>query len=198
MLSSRAAYMQASPQAEQQDRPEKAPIPALPLRLLTVNTHKGFSFLNRRFILHELREAVRTTSADIVFLQEVLGSHAHHATRHANWPITPQYEFLADSIWTQYAYGRNAVYPWGDHGNALLSKYPIVRYQNLDISVAGPEKRGLRLGVINVPAQEHGGEPLEVHAVCVHLGLQEAHRKRQTALLCELVRDEVPEDAPLF
>lgn len=190
--------MQASPQAELPDRHAKASLPDLPLRLLTVNTHKGFSFLNRRFILHELRDAVRNTSADIVFLQEVLGSHAHHANRHANWPISPQYEFLADTIWTQYAYGRNAVYPWGDHGNALLSKFPIVRYQNLDVSVAGPEKRGLLHCVIKVPAQEHGGEPLEVHAVCVHLGLHEAHRQRQIALLCELVRKEVPEDAPLF
>ncbi len=190
--------MEATSQAVLQDEHETPPSSPLPLRLLTVNTHKGFSFFNRRFILHELREAVRTISADIVFLQEVLGSHSRHANRHADWPVSPQYEFLADSIWGQFAYGRNAVYPWGDHGNALLSKYPIVRYQNLDVSVAGPEKRGLLHCVIDIPAQLHGGEPLQVHAVCVHLGLQEAHRKRQTALLCDLVRTEVPDDAPLF
>lgn len=45
----------------------------LSIRLLSVNTHKGFSSLNRRFILHELREAVRSVSADVVFLQDVLG-----------------------------------------------------------------------------------------------------------------------------
>lgn len=38
------------------------------LRLLTLNTHKGFSSLNRRFMLHELRDAIRSTAADIVFL----------------------------------------------------------------------------------------------------------------------------------
>jgi endonuclease/exonuclease/phosphatase family metal-dependent hydrolase len=176
--------MQASPHVD------------LPLRLLTVNTHKGFSFMNRRFILHELREAVRSISADIVFLQEVLGSHTQHASRHANWPISPQYEFLADTIWTQYAYGRNAVYPWGDHGNALLS-VTIVRHQNLTSRWRARERGPLHC-VIKVPAQEHGGEPLEVHAVCVQFRLHEAHRKRQTALLCELIRNEVPEDAPLF
>ena len=37
--------------------------------VLTVNTHKGFTALNRRFILPELREAVRSVSADVVFLQ---------------------------------------------------------------------------------------------------------------------------------
>ena len=38
------------------------------LRILTMNVHKGFGFLNRRFILHELREAVHSVAADIVFL----------------------------------------------------------------------------------------------------------------------------------
>ena len=51
------------------------------LHILTVNTHKGFSPLNRRFVLPELREAVRTLGADVVFLQEVLGMHRSHGQR---------------------------------------------------------------------------------------------------------------------
>ncbi|MBP5090759.1 EEP domain-containing protein, partial [Pseudomonas chlororaphis] len=46
--------------------------------VLTVNTHKGFTALNRRFILPELREAVRSVEADVVFLQEVHGAHDQH------------------------------------------------------------------------------------------------------------------------
>ena len=56
------------------------------------------------------------------------------------WPIFRRcriYEFLADTIWSQYAYGRNAVYDNGDHGNALLSKFPITHYENHDISIRG-------------------------------------------------------------
>ncbi|MFP3498321.1 EEP domain-containing protein, partial [Pseudomonas sp. SIMBA_059] len=53
------------------------------LTVLTLNVHKGFTPLNRRFILPELREAVRATGADLVFLQEVHGSHQHHAERHS-------------------------------------------------------------------------------------------------------------------
>ncbi|WP_412072434.1 endonuclease/exonuclease/phosphatase family protein, partial [Pseudomonas fluorescens] len=113
------------------------------LRVLTVNTHKGFTALNRRFILPELREAVRSTSADLVFLQEVVGEHERHSSRYNEWPQTSQYEFLADSMWSDFAYGRNAVYPDGHHGNALLSKYPIREYRNLDVSITGPERRGL-------------------------------------------------------
>ena len=43
------------------------------IRILTLNMHKGFSAFNRRFILHELREAIRNEAADVVLLQEVLG-----------------------------------------------------------------------------------------------------------------------------
>jgi endonuclease/exonuclease/phosphatase family metal-dependent hydrolase len=43
------------------------------LNVLTINTHKGFTAFNRRFILPELRDAVRSVSADIVCLQEVMG-----------------------------------------------------------------------------------------------------------------------------
>ncbi|HYQ51944.1 MAG TPA: EEP domain-containing protein, partial [Pseudomonas sp.] len=52
------------------------------LNVMTINVHKGFTALNRRFILPELREAVRATGADLVFLQEVHGSHQQHALRH--------------------------------------------------------------------------------------------------------------------
>jgi endonuclease/exonuclease/phosphatase family metal-dependent hydrolase len=165
----------------------------LSFKVLTVNTHKGFSFFNRRFILHELREAVRNVGADIVFLQEVQGAHEKHSTRHANYPEAPHYEFLADSIWGDFAYGRNAVYPSGHHGNAVLSKFPILRYENLDVSISGPEKRGLLHCVLKIP-----GPDLEVHAICVHLGLQEGHRRKQLDLLCARIRNEIPDDAPLL
>ena len=106
-------------------------------KVLTVNIHKGFTFFNRKFILNELREAVRSVGADVVFLQEVTGSHLKHAEKFDNYTDAPHYEFLADSIWPQFAYGRNAVYTNGHHGNALLSKFPIVRFENLDVSISG-------------------------------------------------------------
>ncbi|HVZ42531.1 MAG TPA: endonuclease/exonuclease/phosphatase family protein [Ramlibacter sp.] len=166
--------------------------PAPPLTVMTVNTHKGFTSFNRRFILPELRDAVRKVGADVVFLQEVLGTHEAHGEKYEDWPDAPQYEFLADSIWPQFAYGRNMVYPKGHHGNAILSKFPIVRYQNHDVSIAGPEKRGLLHCVLRLP-----GHAMDVHAICVHLGLAESHRQQQLDLLCAMVRSEVPDNAPL-
>ena len=161
------------------------------VRILTVNAHKGFSPLNRRYVLPELREAVRSQDADLVFLQEVLGSHRQHASRHPGWSDVPQYEFLADSLWPVFAYGRNAVYPDGEHGNALLSKFPILHHENLDVSVTGSERRGLLHAVLEVPGQA----PL--HTVCAHLGLDERQRNKQLSLLCRLL-DSLPAEAPVI
>ena len=167
--------------------------PVPPLTVMTVNIHKGFTTFNRKFILPELRDAVRKVGADVVFLQEVQGTHEDHEKKVNGWPELPHYEFLSDSIWPQYAYGRNMVYPKGHHGNAIMSKFPIVSYQNHDVSILGPEKRGLLHCVLEVPGHAH-----QVHAICVHLGLAEAHRLQQLELLCEIVRTEVPKDAPLI
>ncbi len=168
------------------------PSSSFSFKVLTVNIHKGFTFLNRKFILPELREAVRTVGADVVFLQEVTGNHLKHPDRFDNYPDTPHYEFLADTIWPQFAYGRNAVYTNGHHGNAVLSKFPIVRFENRDVSISGPERRGLLHCELQIP-----GRSVNVHAICVHLGLMEAHRAQQIAMLCELVRKEIPAHAPV-
>jgi endonuclease/exonuclease/phosphatase family metal-dependent hydrolase len=166
--------------------------PAPPqLTVMTVNIHKGFTSFNRKFMLPELRDAVRKVGADVVFMQEVLGTHQEHGRRIEG--VEGQYEFLADSIWPQFAYGRNMVYPKGHHGNAVMSKFPIVEYQNHDCSIAGPEKRGLLHCVLQVPNFQQ-----QVHVICVHLGLAEAHRQQQLDLLCEISHTEVPADAPLI
>lgn len=162
------------------------------VRILTVNTHKGFNIFNRRFILHELREAVRAVSADVVFLQEVQGAHLRRSRRHWQlWPVEPHYEFLADSIWQNFAYGRNAVYPQGHHGNALLSKYPIRSWDNHDISLSRMEQRGLLHCELDMM-----GNAAPFHAICVHLNLRERDRQRQLAMLCELV-NSIPDHEPV-
>lgn len=162
------------------------------LRVLTVNTHKGFSFFHKRFVLPELRDAIRQTDADLVFLQEVLGAHSRWAEKHVqHWPDQPHYEFLADSIWQSFAYGRNAIYTEGHHGNALLSKYPLATWRNIDVSLSSIEKRGLLCAEIDFAAKGK-----KVHLICTHLGLRERHRQIQLDKLCEIV-NSLPEDEPV-
>src|SRR2546428_5814716 len=95
------------------------------LRIATFNIHKGVSSFNARLVLHDQRELIRHLHADIVFLQEVRGAHARHRRLFSGG----QYEFLADSIWQDFAYGENAIQSDGHHGNAILSKYPIVHWE---------------------------------------------------------------------
>ena len=160
---------------------------------MTVNIHKGFTFFNRKFILHALRDAVRRVGADVVFMQEVSGTHTTHGDKFDDYPDAPHYEFLADSIWPEFAYGRNAVYTQGHHGNAVMSKFPIIHCENRDISISGPERRGLLHCILKMPQQRPN-----VHAICVHLGLLASHRQQQMVAICDMARNDMAPDAPVI
>jgi len=79
---------------------------------------------NRKFILHRLREAIRSVDADIVFLQEVVGENSAQAEKHINWPDQAQHVFLADPQWKYFAYGKNAFYPDGHHAMRSFPSFP--------------------------------------------------------------------------
>ena len=166
------------------------------LRVATYNIHKGMSYtplFNRRLTIHDLREGLRSLDADIVFLQEVYGHHERHARRHHNWPVAPQYEFLADTVWHDFAYGRNSVYDAGHHGNAILSRFRITNWDNQDVSTSRYERRGLLHCEIPIP-----GWSRTLHCVCVHLGLRAYERSRQLEKLRQRIERVVPRDAPLI
>lgn len=170
---------------------------ALPLlSVATYNIHKGFPatpLVSRRPALHALREQLHALNPDIVFLQEVLGEHSGHAARHRDWPAQSQYEYLADTLWPSHAYGKNAVYDAGHHGNALLSRYPIARWDNEDVSAHRFERRGLLHCEIEVPGWQQ-----RLHCVCVHLALTARGRSLQLERLRQRVERLVPADAPLI
>jgi endonuclease/exonuclease/phosphatase family metal-dependent hydrolase len=163
------------------------------LRVATYNIHKGLSFFNRRLVIHEARAHLRALDADVVFLQEVQGQHQRRSRRHLDWPLQPQHEFLADSTWTDFAYGKNAVYDGGHHGNAILSRFPIVRCDNKDISAHRLDQRGLLHCEMSIAGWR---EPL--HCVCVHLGLFARFRTRQLQALRARIERWVPLTAPLI
>ena len=165
----------------------------MPLRICSYNIHKGFSQFNRRMMVHDLRERLRELSADVVFLQEVQGLHLGHAERHADWPMQPQHEFLADGVWHNHAYGRNMVYDHGHHGNAILSRHPILHEHNQDVTHLRFEKRGLLHCALAVP-----GLALPLHCVCVHLSLFARSRRWQMAALADRIEELVPDAAPLL
>lgn len=163
------------------------------LRIATFNIHKGFTHFNAHFSLHVQREILRKLHADVIFLQEVQDVHIKHSERFASWSTSGQMEFLADAIWQDYAYGKNSVYPAGHHGNALLSKFPIIKSHNKDISAHATEQRGMLHSEINIPNWD-----LPLHAVCVHLGLFAQWRRQQLDAVSAYIEQHVPANAPLI
>lgn len=162
------------------------------LKVFSYNIHKGFALGNRAFVLPEIRDALATLDPDIVFLQEVLGKHERHARRFEEWPPLPQPEFIADGVWPHVAYGKNAVYSHGHHGNAILSKYPIRSFENIDVSTNAFESRGILHAVIDVP-----GAVLPVHCICVHLNMLKRGREVQLKQLCKRVMRSVSHAEPI-
>jgi len=152
------------------------------VRVATYNIHKGVQGMGprRRLEIHNLGHAVEQLDADIVCLQEVRKVHRGEARYFAHWPELPQAEFLAPQ-------GYEAVY----HGNAMLSRWPVLEHQHEDMSDHRFEQRGLLHSQVEVYGRS-------VHVVVVHLGLIKASRVRQVAQLHRFIEREVPSDAPLI
>ncbi|GLR25646.1 endonuclease/exonuclease/phosphatase family protein [Limnobacter litoralis] len=177
------------------------------LRIASYNIHKGVMGLKglkrQSLTIHALRDQLHSLGADLVFLQEVQGRHDRHAGRFEHWPEDSQHDFLSKTPSAvddllghssqRYfsAYGMNAVYPHGHHGNALLSKHPIEWSRNEDVSDHRLEQRGLLHCRVNTPAGP-------VHTMVAHFGLFKRSRIRQASQLVQHVHAHVPPDAPLI
>lgn len=167
------------------------------LRVATYNIHKGVrggGLTKKRLEIHNLGLAVEAMDADLVFLQEVRLFNVREARRFDHtwfgWPEQGQADFLAPEGYAA-AYRSNAVTRHGEHGNALLSRWPIGSVGHHDVSDHRFEQRGL----LHVPVRWAGGT---VHAVVCHFGLVHRSRVRQVERLAKFLAAEVPPDEPLI
>ena len=135
---------------------------------------------------------MEAAAADVVFLQEVAGARRERWRDRNSLGIDNQLEFLADRLWPHHAYGRNAIARGGHHGNAILSRFPFVSWENINVSNLRFASRSLLHGVIDA------GQSNPVHLVCVHLGLLEVERNRQLRQLVGRIRSHVPDDHALI
>ena len=162
------------------------------LRVATYNIHKGVSGVGprKRLEIHNLGLAIEALDADMVFLQEVRLFNHQEARRFARapqgWPNGGQADYLAPEGY-EVAYRTNAVTRQGEHGNALLSRWPLGDVGHRDVSDHRFEQRGL----LHVPVSWNG---VRVHAVVVHLGLVHASRVRQVQRMQQYIQSTVPED----
>jgi endonuclease/exonuclease/phosphatase family metal-dependent hydrolase len=158
------------------------------IKILSYNIHKGFNTFNTQFLLAEMKSAIKETGCDLVFLQEVVGENLIFKNKIKNWPTQAQFEFLADTLWPHYAYGKNAVFTKRHHGNAILSSFPITNTHNLNISTHRFEQRGLLHAEILAPPQ--GGT--KVHLLNTHIDLLGWSRKIQINKICHYIEKNIP------
>lgn len=162
--------------------------------LLSHNIHKGVSGVGpaKRLQVHGLREALHSIKPDLIALQEVRLLHLGdaHRFRHHGWPQQGQADYLAPEGY-QVAYRSNARTRGGEHGNALLSRWPLGRVHQHDVSDHRLEQRG----ILHAEVAMEGGLPL--HVLVMHLGLFHGSRVRQVERLGRYLAAEIPAEAPL-
>ncbi|NHZ88338.1 endonuclease [Massilia sp. CCM 8733] len=167
------------------------------IRVATYNIHKGVSSIRSTPRVLALKKAIAQFDAEVVFLQEVQGKHDRNSAKfgdesrgHRHWPERAQHEYFAGDS-HHSAYGMNAVYDHGHHGNALLSAYPIGGTHNHDVSDHAYEQRGILHCILDTPK-------CQVHCYVVHLGLFESGRGRQTQALIDCVKASAPNGEPVI
>ena len=162
------------------------------MRVVSWNIHKGVRGIGplRSLQIHNIAYALQSMDADLICLQEVRAQNRREALRFAHWPQVQQADYLAPEGY-HAIYHSNAVTKHGEHGNALLSRWPVLDVRHEDMSDHRFEQRGLLHSVIDI----HGRH---VHVIVVHLGLIGASRVRQVHQLQQFISREVPDHVPLL
>lgn len=152
------------------------------LTLVSYNIHRSRG-RDGRVDVQRIGQVLAELRPDIVALQEVEDGCSD--TKHSNQPME-----LGERLGLHVAFGPNIVREGHRYGNAILSRLPIRRSRNYDLSVQRREPRGaLRCDLELSPGRQ-------LHVFCLHLGLSVRERRAQEALLlsADILRDAVRSD----
>lgn len=142
------------------------------LKILTYNIHRAIG-VDRRFRPERIAAILHHFEADVVLLQEV----DEGAPRSRQLDLAKELAHV--SGYPHFAVGHNVSLKKGRYGNATLSRFPILRERNIDLSV---DESWIRRGCQHTRIEVHEGRtPLEVFNL--HLGLSARERRKQVALL---------------
>ncbi|HEX5759714.1 MAG TPA: endonuclease/exonuclease/phosphatase family protein [Thermoanaerobaculia bacterium] len=141
-------------------------------RVVTYNIHRAIG-VDRRFRPQRILEILLHHAADVVLLQEV----DEGAPRSREIDLA---RALANSLdYPHVAIGHNVTLrKGGRYGNATLSRLPIVRERNIDLTIGARKGRGCQHTTLLAGP---GGQALEVFNL--HLGLSAWERAQQVELL---------------
>lgn len=144
-------------------------------RLLTYNIHKAIG-VDRRFDPDRIIGILEHHDADIVLLQEVDRGvpRSNHLDLASHFARALRYDYRA--------VGMNVFLKKGKYGNATLTRFPIGRQRNIDLTVRRRKRRGAQHARITLPETGPNG-PATVDVFNIHLGLSALERRRQVARL---------------
>ena len=144
------------------------------MRVLSYNIHRAIG-VDRRFLPERIASIIGYYNPDIAMLQEV----DEGAPRSRELDLARELARALD--FQHYAIGHNVRLRKGRYGNATLSRWPIRRERNIDLTIGFMRRRGCQHTRIAVRTPAGGTRRLEVFNL--HLGLSARERERQMALL---------------
>ena len=142
--------------------------------IVSYNIHRAIG-VDRRFLPRRIAEVLSHHDADVVLLQEVDDG----APRSRELDMAPK---LAEDLgYSYYAVGHNVTLRKGRYGNATLSRFPILRERNIDLTVGTRKRRGCQHTRIRM--EKLRGFPHELDVFNLHLGLSSRERAKQLGIL---------------
>ena len=143
-------------------------------RVLSYNIHRAIG-VDRLFRPERVASILRYYEPDVVLLQEVDDG----VPRSAHLNLARE---LASMLgFPHFALGSNVELRKGKYGNATLSRFPIVRERNIDLSIGPLKRRGCQHTTLAIDDPGRSTTMLEVFNL--HLGLSARERERQAGLL---------------
>jgi endonuclease/exonuclease/phosphatase family metal-dependent hydrolase len=144
------------------------------LRVLSYNIHRAIG-VDRQFRPERIVAIISFHNPDVAMLQEV--DDGAPRSRYLDLGR----ELARELGYDHFAIGHNVRLRKGRYGNATLSRWPIERERNIDLTVGFRKRRGCQHTTIAVRGP-HGKER-RVEAFNLHLGLSARERDRQISLL---------------
>ncbi len=144
------------------------------IKILSYNIHRAIG-MDRRFRPDRILTILEHHQPDVLLLQEV-----DEGARRSR-EIDLAREFASLLGYPHYAVGHNVSLRKGRYGNATLSRFPIIRERNIDLTVDSRKRRGCQHASIRI--ERVPGHPHDLEVFNLHLGLSARERSRQVGLL---------------
>lgn len=143
------------------------------LRVVSYNIHRAIGS-DRRFRPDRIAAILDSHRSDVILLQEV--DDGVPRSRRMNMA-----RVLAEELgYEHFTVGLNVRLREGRYGNAMLSRHPISRSRNIDLSVARKKSRGCQHATLELSSN---GMDRQLEVFNLHLGLSARERRQQLGLL---------------